>query len=192
MTTLSKSRIATGCSYLARHLMPVRATSRANRDIDARIRDEQSPYNDYPLWVLQKRLRQEHDRAQSIEGKTDRLGQRILGVVAFIGLLMTLSPSIKWTEVEAVVGAISLWKILRAWWLTIKANRTTTMFGKGTEFEFKAMRNQLIMSKAVFCQELANTKMHNFNVAAVACLRNGLVLGVVTVGILIVRWFIAR
>lgn len=168
--------------------MPFWQACRANRDIDLRIDNETSPYGAIPLWVLTTRLQQEHKRAESIEAKTDRLGQRLLGTIAFAGLLATLLIRIDWTWVGIIgtwIGIIgllvSLLYVLIGWYITLQANQTSTMFGKGTEFEFRGIRDANILSHEVFCQELANMKKHNWNVAAFNCLRNGLLLGIVTV-----------
>lgn len=162
-------------------VIPVVEVWRANREIDTRINNEGPPYDAIPVWVLRIRLKQEHERAESIEAKTDRLGQRILGVLAFAGLLVTLSRPIEWTWL-GIVGALgSLAYVLTAWYMTLRANQTTRVFGKGTEFEHQGIREPRVLSKEVFCQELANTKKHNSNVAAFNCLRNGLLLGVVTI-----------
>lgn len=69
-------------------MIPFWRACRANHDIDSRIDNETSPYGAIPLWVLKMRLDQEHERAESIEAKTDRLGQRLLGILAFAGLLV--------------------------------------------------------------------------------------------------------
>lgn len=162
-------------------VMPFWKAWRANHDIDSRINNETSPYEAIPLWVLKTRLEQEHERAESIEAKTDRLGQRLLGILAFAGLLVTLSHPIDWTWVGIVGLFFSLAYVLIGWYITLKANQTSKMFGKGTEFEFRGIRDASVLSNEVFCQELANTKKHNWNVAAFNCLRSGLLLGAVTI-----------
>lgn len=162
-------------------IMPFWQAWRANREIDSRIDSEVSPYEAIPLWVLKTRLEQEHNRADSIEAKTDRLGQRLLGILAFAGVLVTLSRPVDWTWFGVIGLLLSLVYVVVGWYITLKANQTSKMFGKGTEFEYRAVRDTKVLSSEVFCQELANTKKHNSNVAAFNCLRNGLLLAAVTV-----------
>lgn len=173
--------------------MPGREASRANRIIDNKIADDQHDYVDIPVWVLRIRMKQEHEGDQLIDAKTDRLGQRILGMLAFVGVLLAIFagrgteaaesvvPVVEWSSL--VAGLIALVYIVYAWWLTVRANETTKVYGFGTDFEFRGNRDQETMGRELFCQEMENYKKQNINVASVRCFRNGLIVG--TLGVLV-------
>ena len=181
-------RLSSWWQTIERKILPPIAYCRANRCVDSQINDEQRRYAGIPLWVLRIRLKQEHEGARSIEAKTDRLGQRILGTLAFVGILWHLSPSISWSIYEAVVGVVSIVHIFVAWLITINANATTRKYGVGTEFEFEGIHDQKTLSHQVFCQEMENIKRHNRNSASVSTFRNGVILGLV--GIPVMRWIV--
>lgn len=168
--------------------MPMREASRANRIIDNKMAADQHDYVDIPVWVLRIRMKQEHERDQFIDAKTDRLGQRILGMLAFVGVLLAILaekgmrvaepvfPVVEWSAL--VAWWIALGYILRAWWLTVRANATTKVYGFGTDFEFQGNRDQETLRRELFCQEMENNKKQNINVASVHCLRNAVVVGI--------------
>lgn len=164
-------------------VMPTHEASRANRMIDDKMAVEQRDYVDIPVWVLRIRMKQEHERDQFINAKMDRLGQRSLGMLAFVGILFAIVPVVEWSVWEKTVGLIALFYIVRAWWATVKANETTKVYGFGTDFEFRGNRDQETMRRELFCQEMENNKKQNSNVASVRCLRNALVVG--ALGVLI-------
>lgn len=190
--------LGSGLKKTLYHILPMSEASRANRIIDKEINkridkktaNDQCDYSDLPMWVLRIRMKQEHERDRLIEAKTDRLGQRILGMIAFGGIFLALSPAKTWSPFEIVPGSVFLIYVVRAWWLTVKANETTTVYGFGTNFEFEANRDKSVLARGLYCQEMTNLKKHNVNVASVRCLRNALVIGVfgVLVHFVILLW----
>lgn len=175
---MNKTKINARAKKLLYFAMPILEARRANREIDRKIADYQSSYVDVPVWVLRTRMKQEHERDTLINTKTDRLGQRILGMIAFFGILFALSPVAEWSKFEQVAGMMSLLLTVRAWWLTVKANETTKVYGVGTEFEFEGKQDRNLLAKELFCQEMENNKKHNVNVTSVRCLRNALIVGI--------------
>lgn len=162
-------------------VMPICETFRANAIMDKEIADHQRsnaerPYSGIPVSDLRFRMKQEHERDQLIDAKTDRLGQRIMGMLAFWGVLFALSPVAKWSEFEKISGFVSLFYIVCAWWLAVKANETTKVYGFGTYFEL-----EWTLSRELYCQEKQNTKKSNINCASVYCLRNALITGILGV-----------
>lgn len=167
-------------------VMPMRETSRANAIMDKKIADHQRsnaerPYRDIPVSVLRFRMKQEHERDQLIDAKTDRLARRIMGMLAFWGVLFALSPVAEWSRFEKIAGFVSLFYIVCAWWLAVKANETTKVYGFGTDFEMEWNRDQDALPRELYCQEMQNTKKSNINCASVYCLRNALITGMLGV-----------
>ena len=145
-------------------------------------------HTDLPNKVLERRLKEEHQRAAALDDKTLRvsfflssgfsvlgLGLTILGSSDFIAkTVSSLAPPLLLT----LLFVTSTVYFLFAGFLALGAMRTYPMFGYGTSYELDRYRKSLkpLLAERLARQEVLNLLRHCRNEAVFQTTRNGIIL----------------
>ena len=150
-------------------------------------------YETVSLDGLKQRLREEHQRASSMDEKTFKLtlslsvGLTVLGSAAAFLTNMISSGAIQTTS-TIVIGCGVLY-VLAAGFVALGALRTLPTYGYGTKFLLQYQNDQRMLAEALACQEAMNIIRQLRNETAYQALRNGLCL--VYAGIMIIAAMLA-
>lgn len=142
-------------------------------------------YANLDLKKLQKRLREERQRASAMDEKTFKMtlslsvGLTILGSVS-----VTLIKQVLFPEVRIVLGALIIpgfFYFLLSGFIALGALRTLSSYGYGTQHMLKLLEldseeKQRYLAKCLARAEVINIVRHLRNETAYQSLRNGLIL----------------
>ncbi|MDD5065107.1 MAG: hypothetical protein PHQ35_10185 [Phycisphaerae bacterium] len=143
---------------------------------------------------LTRRLREEHERAKSIDEKTVKftvsisIALTILGSIGGYYSKMLDNGTLK-LLVSSISGLSVLYTIMGGV-LALGALRTLPLYGYGTDFVLKSKDNDEVKIAALAAQEKVNLARHLRNEAAYQCLRNGLIILMVSVVLFIAAPFL--
>ncbi len=147
-------------------------------------------YIDLSEDMIKERLKEEHQRASTMDEKTSKLTFSISMALTFVGaavvfLKNTISPVAMQAGLSVLINSLiflGLFYSTMAGLVALGALRTAPRHGYGTQFlleQNKPMNEKLAESLAR--QEVINLVRHLRNEAAFQCLRNGLLLFIVVI-----------
>jgi hypothetical protein len=130
---------------------------------------------------LTDRLREEHERAATMDDKTFKLtlslsvGLTVLGSTA--SFLVKVISSATLQTILTITVMLGIFYVLAAGFVALGALRTAPLYGYGTQLLLQQQGNtQKVLADALARQEIINNIRHLRNEAAYQSLRNGLLL----------------
>ncbi len=152
-----------------------------------------SNYSDLSSCTINNRIKEEHDREQIIDEKTVKF--TFTSTIA-LTLLSSISTFISKTITQGgfqswsiTLSAISVLYMLFGGLISLGALTTLPRYGYGTCYQIKAKIDQKIKIYALAAQEKVNSVRHIRNEAAYQCIRNGLLLLIVSVIVTLFGFF---
>ena len=147
------------------------------------ILDEQafSEFGSLSETQLMGRLKEEHQRASSMDDKTFKLTISLsVGLTVLGSTAATLIRAVSWEAAQITISvflALGLFYVLAAGFVALGALRTVRTYGYGTDFLLQQQGDaQNVLADALARQETVNNIRHLRNETAYQALRNGLLL----------------
>ena len=152
-----------------------------------------SSYRDLEEGTIESRLKEEHDRARLIDEKTVKftltssLALTLLSSTStYILKTVPLGEYLPW---PIALSGVSVLYMLIGGLISLEALITLPRYGYGTCFLIKAKNDRDIRIHALAAQEKVNDVRHCRNEAAFQCIRNGLLLLIVSFSITLAGLF---
>lgn len=167
---------------------PFRLKRLLNKAADPKIGNkdgEFSSYHNLDKKCLSIRLKEEHKRAKLIDEKTVKFTFLLSISLTILGSIggyfsKTLENEVLKLAISGISGLSVLYTIMGGL-LALGALKTLPTYGYGTDFILKSKDNDDVKVAALAAQEKVNIARHLRNEAAYQCLRNGLIILMVSV-----------
>ena len=143
--------------------------------------------------TINTRIEEEHERAKYIDEKTVKF---TLTTTIALTLLSSTSPFLLQKVTQGVflsisisLSGISVLYLLIGGLISLEALRTMPTYGYSTDFRVKAKGYQDIVYNALAAQEKVNAVRQVRNEAAFQCIRNGLLLLMISFSVTLIGFF---
>lgn len=151
-------------------------------------------YHQLDAELLSKRIKEEHERGQTIDDKTVKFTISISIALTILGFIAGfISKTIEGGSFKLLISSTSGFSVLYTiigGILALGALKTLPTYGYGTEFIIKSKNNVNVKIAALAAQEKINNVRHLRNEAAYQCLRNGFIILIVFVILFTVLQFL--
>lgn len=155
--------------------------------------DTLSSYQALDVDIINTRIKEEHDRAKYIDEKTVKFTLTTTIALALLSststfLLQKVTQGV-FLPISISLSGISVLFLLIGGLISLEALRTMPTYGYSTDFRVKAKGYQDIVYNALAAQEKVNAVRQVRNEAAFQCIRNGLLLLMISFSVTLIGFF---
>ena len=152
-----------------------------------------SSYHALDVDIINTRIKEEHDRAKYIDEKTVKFTLTTTIALALLSststfLLQKVTQGV-FLSISISLSGLSVLYLLIGGLISLEALTTLPTYGYSTDFRVKAKDYQDIVFNALAAQEKINAVRQVRNEAAFQCIRNGLLLLMISFAVTLVGFF---
>lgn len=155
--------------------------------------DTLSSYHALDVDIINTRIKEEHDRAKFIDEKTVKFTLTTTIALALLSstntfLLQKVTQGV-FLSISISLSGLSVLYLLVGGLISLEALRTMPTYGFSTDFRVRVKGYQDIVYNALAAQEKVNAVRQVRNEAAYQCIRNGLLLLIISFSVTLVGFF---